>query len=337
MAGGLLMLLVPIAVIVGLAVWVRRSGGTRETGELSGLSAADGTRSRVSLLAEGIGYVGSILVLAGGAVAVGQRWDQFSDATRLAILAAAAVMFFVIGAFTRSSAEPALTRLTSVTWAISVAPFAGAIVVLSQMLDASDRTTFLVTATASTLYAVVLWALHRGAIQHAVMLAGVLVTAASIVNFSIHDARPWVYATTIWAIAVVWVALCWFRRIPPWWVGVSLGGLVALIAPSAMDNYPALYALGIGTAVVVMALSVLGRFTPGLAVGAVAMLGYVVGAVTHYFSGTIGVPLALAISGLAILVLGVVVARLLRHTAPGPHPRTGEARDVPPESRPKAA
>lgn len=324
---GFVSLLVMLAIVAGVVVWVRRARTQTPAG--AGHLQSGESRGRISLLTEAIGYIGAILVLAGGGAAIGQQWESFGTPARLATLGGATLAFLIIGAFTRSSAEPAFKRLTSVTWAISVAGFAGTAVVLNQFYDARAEVAFVTTATASTAYAVVLWALHSGAIQHAITFGGLLASAASILTWAIHDPSPWMIATPMWGIGVAWVALGWTRRISPWWMAVPLGLLVALIAPANMNVDPAVYTLGIGTAGAVMALSVLGRFTPGLAIGAVGMLGYVVGAVTHYFSDTIGVPAALAITGLLILVLGAVVARLLRITSrpgSGGAPGTAEER-----------
>lgn len=330
---GLGAILIALIVIVAVVLWVRRTQTRTEAAKGVEPRGTAEPRSRISLLTEAIGYIGAILVLAGGGAAIGQRWEDFGTPARLAILGCATLAFLAVGAFTRPSTEPAFKRLTSITWAISVAGFAGTAAVLNQYYDTRAEVAFVTTATASTAYAIVLWALHSGAIQHAVMFAGLLASSVSILTWAIHDPSPWITATTMWVIGVAWIALGWTRRISPWWMALPLGLLVALIAPANMNVDPAVYALGIGTAGAVMALSVVGRFTPGLAVGAVGMLGYVVGAVTHYFSDTIGVPAALAITGLLILVLGAVVARLLRITTRGARPGSGGAEGAAHEGR----
>jgi hypothetical protein len=91
---------------------------------------------------------------------------------------------------------------------------------------------------------------------------------------------------------------------------VPLGLVVALTAPATIGEPAALsFALGIGTAATVMALSVLAKFTPGLAMASLALLGYVIGAVTYYFGDTLGVPASLSIAGLLILALAAVATR----------------------------
>jgi hypothetical protein len=306
-----------VAAVVGIVLWVRHSGTEARTGEGTQGRGPEEGRSRVSLLTEAVGYVGTILVLTGGGVALGQRWTDFSKPTRLGILGAATLVFLAIGTLTRTSTEPAFKRLTSVTWAVSVGTFAGTAGVVNELQNTEPETAFLVIATSSTAYAMVLWGLNPRALQHAVMFAGLLFSAGSILVRVIHEPPTWVVPTAIWAIAVLWVSLGWTRRISPWWTAVPLGLLVALIAPAAIQNAPARFMLGIGTAASVMALGVAAKFTPGLAMGAVGLLGYVIGVVTYYFSDTAGVPLVLAITGLLVLVFAAVTARLSTFTRKG--------------------
>ncbi len=85
---------------------------------------------------------------------------------------------------------------------------------------------------------------------------------------------------------------------------------MALISPAAIDQPSGLrFGLGIATATTVMTLAVVAKFTPALAMGAVAELGYVIGAVAYYFGDTLGVPASLAIAGFLILVMAAAAAR----------------------------
>lgn len=311
MRGSLISLLVLVAVIGGIAIWVQRS--RPESGRVGAATAAgEAPPKRISLLTEAVGYVGTILVLAGASAAIGQRWDEVSTAWRLVILGAATLLFLGIGWLIRSSAEPAFQRLTGVTWAVSVAAFAGSAAVVNQFYDTSGETAFLTITTTSTGYAAVLWWVHQHAIQQAALFTGVLLSWASIVVFANPEQNmdtPLI-AVPLWAIGLTWAAGGWWRRLAPWFVAVPLGLLVALIAPAFIGEYNALrFSLGIATAATVMALGVVAKFTPGLAMASAALLGYVIGAVTYYFGDTLGVPASLTIAGLLILTLAAVATR----------------------------
>ena len=77
----------------------------------------------------------------------------------------------------------------------------------------------------------------------------------------------------------------------------------------------------IATAAAVMAASVPLRNVPLLALGALAMFGYVTSAAVRYLKQSLGYPSALAISGVLIIGLAVVSARLMRAAHP---PKPGQ-------------
>jgi hypothetical protein len=259
---------------------------------------------------EAIGYIGTILVLAGAFAFAQQHWADISEAGRLAILAVGTAVFLGIGAFVLSSTEPALRRLSAVTWAVSVGAFAGSAGMVNLLLDTSGKTPFLTIATSTAAYAVLLWLVHRHGVQQAVAFGAVCVGVASIVNFVVTDARGWMIAVPLWAMGIAWAAAGWWRRVAPWFVALPVGLLVALVAPATIEQPSGLrFGLGIATASIVMAFAVVEKFTPALTMGAVAELGFVIGAVTYYFGDTLGVPASLAIAGLLILLMAAAAAR----------------------------
>lgn len=306
-ASGILLLVV-VAIVGGIGLWARSRQGVSRPAVSS--TPVEPPVHHVPLLTEAVGYIGAILLIAGAVTAVGQRWDDIATPGRLALLGGAAVLFLGIGLLVRRGADPAFQRLTGVSWAVSVLAAAGTVGVGMDATDASDHTEFIVTSLAATGYAAILWLANRHAIQQAVLFIGVLYSAAAIVVNLVDEPANWMVALPIWAIGVGWAVAGWTRRLTPWFTAVPLGLLVALIAPSAMPHPSGLrYGLGIGTAAGVMAFGVLAKFVPGLAMSSVAMLGYVVGAVTFYFGDTLGVPASLAIAGLAILILATVAMR----------------------------
>ena len=306
MFGLVVPLLVVAAVIAGFAAWTRQ-----HQPDVTPHPMAEAAQPRrISLLMEAIGYIGTILVLAGAVAYAQQHWTDTSEAARLAILAVATVVFLGVGIFVRSSTEPALRRLAAVTWAVSVAAFAGAAGMVNLLLDTTGKTPFLTIATATAAYAVVLWVLHRHGVQQAVAFGAACVGVASIVNYVITDASGWMIVLPLWAMGVAWAAAGWLRRVDPWFVAFPLGLLVALIAPATFEQPSALrFGLGIATATAVMLFGVVLKLPPALAMGSVAELGFVIGAVTYYFGDTLGVPASLAIAGLLILVMAAAAAR----------------------------
>ncbi|HET7312282.1 MAG TPA: hypothetical protein VFJ17_13255 [Mycobacteriales bacterium] len=305
MIGSLFVLLVIGALVAGIATWTRQN----RPGLSGPKPVSEPEPRRISLLTEAIGYIGTILVLAGGFAFAQQHWRDLSEAGRLTLLVVAAAIFLGIGAFVLSSAEPALRRLAAVTWAVSVAAFAGAAGMVNMLLDTSGKTPFLTVATPTAAYAVLLWVLHRHGVQQAVAFGSSCVAVASIINYLVTDASAWMIAVPLWAIGMGWSAAGWWRRVDPWFVAVPLGLLVGLVAPATIDPSGLRFGLGIATATTVMTFAVAVKFAPALAMGAVAELGYVIGAVTFYFGDTLGVPASLSIAGLLILLMAAAAGR----------------------------
>ncbi|HET6815763.1 MAG TPA: hypothetical protein VFH66_00845 [Mycobacteriales bacterium] len=321
MIGILILILVVGGLVGGFAAWTRQN----RRGLPRPAAVGEAPPRRISLLMEAIGYIGTILVLAGGFAFAQQHWTDISEGGRLAILAVGTGIFLGIGAFVLSSTEPALRRLAAVTWAVSVGVLAGALGMVNLLLDTSGKTPFLTIATPTAAYAVVLWLVSRHGVQQAVAFAASCVAVASVVNYLIADASGWMIALPLWGMGIGWAAAGWWRRVDPWFVAVPLGLLVALGAPATMDPPSGLrFGLGIATATAVMTFAVLAKVTPALAMGAVAELGYVIGAVTFYFGDTLGVPASLSIAGLLILLMAAAAARWHWFTRRPPAPSTPE-------------
>ena len=77
-----------------------------------------------------------------------------------------------------------------------------------------------------------------------------------------------------------------------------------------------MYAIAIATAAAAMAASVPLRNVPLLALGALAMFSYVTTVAVRYLHESLGVPSALAVTGVLIIGLAVVSARLMRAVHP---------------------
>ena len=124
-------------------------------------------------------------------------------------------------------------------------------------------------------------------------------------------------ALPLWVFGLAWAELGWQRYVEPLWVTIPSGVILALIAPSfAAGHYGWMYAIGIATAAAAMAASVPLRNVPLLALGALAMFGYVTSVAARYLHQSLRVPSALAIIGVLIIGLAVVSARLMRAAHP---------------------
>jgi hypothetical protein len=305
-------LIIAAVIFAGFYYWARRRGLLAAGQETEGAPAA----RRVSLLTEAVAYIGSILILAGGIAAVGQRWHTFSDWAHVGVLAGAAVVFLLAGVIVRRVREPAIQRLVDVVWFLSVACVAGATgFAVREVYGNTPEVTVLAVGAAATAYAAALWLARRHALENLALFTGLIVLISGAI-LTINNSRPALaMAIALWGFGLIWAGLGWRRYAEPLWVAVPCGVILALLAPSlAVGEHGWVYAIGIGTAAAAMAASVPLRNTPLLALGTLAMFGYVTSAVIRYFHQSLGVPGALAITGVLILVLAAASARLMRAT-----------------------
>ena len=305
---------VAVALIFGgFYLWARRRG------LLVTERAPGGTPGprRISLLTEAVGYIGAVLVFAGAIAAVGQQWHHISDWGRVGVLAAIAAVFLLAGFLVRGIREPAIQRLADVMWFLSVAGAAGAAGFAAQASGISAAVTALAVGACITMYSAALWLARPHALENFALFTGLIVTTCSVI-FTIDNSPPALpFALALWGLGILWIGLGWRRYAEPLWVTVPSGVILALFAPSiAAGQYGWLYAVGIVTAAAAMTASVRLRNTPLLALGSLAMFGYVTSVVVQYFRESIGVPGALAITGVLILGLAVVTARLMRAAHP---------------------
>lgn len=184
------------------------------------------------------------------------------------------------------------------------------------------------------MYAAALWLVRRSALQNLALFAGLVITILGIADIitapggtgpapspaptPINLPTPLLaIALPLWVFGLAWAGLGWRRYVGPLWVTIPSGVILALIAPSlAAGGHGWMYVIGIGTAAAAMAASVPLRNTPLLALGALAMFGYLTSVAARYLHQSLGVPSALAITGVLIIGLAVVSARLMRAAHP---------------------
>jgi hypothetical protein len=330
---GLIVIMLAMAVVLGGSYsWARRRGllaAGHDEGEKQ-------PERRMSLLTEVVGYLGAILLLAGGVAAISRQWSHIGAWAHVGILAGAAAFFLLAGLSVRRVREPAIQRLTGVMWLLSVICTAGAAGYVTYDLifsfTAADNNAGAVTVLgvglATAAYAAVLWLIRRRALQAAAMFGGLITLICGVIATATVGRAPngasLAYALALWGFGLAWAVLGWRRRIEPMWAAMPLGIMLALIAPAlGTGRHGWLYVIAIITAGAAMAVSVPLRNTVLLGLGTVAMFGYVTGVVVRYFGQSLGVPAALSIAGALIIVLAVATARLMRAAQPGEPPAPG--------------
>jgi len=312
----------------GFYCWAQQRG-LLTTGQAA--EGQPGTR-RISLLTEAAAYAGVILLLVGGVTAISQRWNDITRGGQVGVFAVAAVFFLLAGIIVRRVREPAIQRLAGVAWFLSVVGVAGAVwLALYHVHWNTDAVTVLAVGAAVTVYAAALWLVRRSALQNLALFAGLVITIVGIAAVIAAPGGPGpapasapdlptpvlAVALPLWVFGLAWAGLGWRRYAGPLWVTIPAGVVLALIAPGfAAGGHGWVYVIGIATAAAAMAASVPLRNTALLALGALAMFGYLTAVAARYLHQSLGIPSALAITGVLIIGVAVVSARLMRAAHP---------------------
>jgi len=282
--------------------------------------AAPPTGRRVPIVAEILGYLGAILAIVGVMILVGRYWDRMAPWSRLTLLGVAAVALWGAGAALDEDADPALWRLRQFLWLLSAGALAGftgvlCVEVFAWFPQAVALTIGLVTAT----YGAVLWRLHDRPAQQITVVCGL---AATVVGALAWRNGAGAVGLGLWGLGVVWTALGLADLLPPQRVAVALGPALVLVGAgvtgaSWADVAPV---LGLASAAALLALGVTRRAFVVTGIGVIGIFVYLPWTAGHFFANTVGVPIILVASGVALLVVTLLLVRR-RGPVPGGQPR----------------
>jgi hypothetical protein len=287
-------------------------------------------RRRLPVAVEVIGYLGGSLVIIGAMQLAARFWEDLRVWGRLSLLAVVAAVLWAAGALVRERGEAALGRLRGFLWLLSsaaVASFAG--LLAAEVADLEVEWAVCLAGLAAAVHAGVLWRRQPRPLQQLACLAGLVTAAAAGLAAVNSDAG----GLAVWALGAVWVLAGWRRLLPPEPVALVLGAVVVLVGASMVADPWG----GVGPVLgLVSALGLLAGGSRGhrLVLGVIGVAGvgvFLPWTVAHFFAETIGVPMVILVSGLALLGLTMwLLGRQSRRAArPGParrgdDPRVGE-------------
>lgn len=263
--------------------------------------------------AEVLGYAGAALACAGIAIAIGQSWEDFGTAMRVASLAVPTVLVILAGLAVRKRPSPAFGRLASVLLGLGVGGVAGtAALVAVDVVEVGDELAVVLVGASMIPVAFALWRVHLHPLQQLALGASVVVFALGMLGWIGDEPPMWAFALTLWSIGVVWALGGLAHVLEPDRIALVAGAILAAFA--GIIGPPDTWFLGVAivTSLVLMGGSIPTGELALLGIGAVSLFFSVTSAVLDRFSDTLGVPVSLTLIGGLFIALAVGSTRIAR-------------------------
>jgi len=274
------------------------------------------------LLAEGLGYVGSALAVGAGYAITQNVWTDISTAGRLSLIAILAFAMFAAGWALRRREAPALQRLTDVLWLGTVAA-AGAFAGLfsSEVAGLDDDRIGVAVGVTAVVIGGVLWMIRHRSLELVALAAGVLITATAVTSLVAPDSSPFLLGSAIWILGAAFLAAGHFQLLPPHATAKVLGaaGLAFGSQVLAVDSSVPGSAIAVATAAALVVYAVNLRDNVMLAFGGIMVLVFTPQFVFAVFGESLGAPVALFATGVALVVIAISISKA-RSTGRDGHP-----------------
>lgn len=287
--------------------------GSDEADAIEAFEARRGASTRVGRGMEAVAYLGASLVLVALVILALEFWDRFEPWGQFGLSALVTVVLFTVGVILGRSEEPAVSRAQTFAWFLTVAGVLLTVqVAASEVLEISEQDSIIYVAAASLLAAVGLWWARSSVLQLVAMGATALFMV--IATLSRFEPIPdWAFGLSFAGLGGVWLLLTWGGLLEPVRTSYALGGIGTLLISFPMEEMPwPLFGLLVGLGL--MALSVRLNETVLLGLGVLGLFVYIPMTIFEWFGETLGVPVALLITGLILLVVVVGTVRLRKET-----------------------
>jgi len=274
---------------------------------------ADDQPRRSTLIAEVLGYLGGALAIVALWVFIAQFWGQLQIWAQLTLIGMLTVGFIAAGAWARAGSSDAVQRLASFLWFLAIAGVAGWFGVFSdQIVDVHNEVQTLWVTVPTFVVAAILWKALPKVLQVAALVAGVHAVALSALAQINPSPTEW-FGLVVWGIGVATMLLAWGGSLRPRGTSYGLGIVAILIGPSMaagmLETAWPLW-LGLLSAAVLLTVSVPLREVLLLIGGAGAVFVFLPQLIFTYFEQSLGVPVALFLSGVVLIGAALLIARL---------------------------
>ncbi len=295
-----------------LAGWV--ADGLIDAGQAARIQAApDGAAEprRRPLVVEGLGYLGAVLAVVAGFIALRELWPGLPASAGLAFASTSAAVLLLAGLSLRTAGNPAFGRLRSALWLASAASLAAAVglVTSPDFGNLSPMSSLLVTEAAFTAYAAVLWWRSRATLQHLAVFAGAAALTGTAIAQAWSGPANWLPGLGVWLLSLGWGIAVNRGYLAPSTAGYASAGIGLLVgAQLTMD---------LAAGQVLAVLTVAGLITAGIMLHRLLLLGLgAVGALVllpqtadRYLAGGAWAATAVFLAGMVMLGIALWLAR----------------------------
>ncbi len=269
------------------------------------------SQHRLPLVVEALGYLGAVLAVVAGLIALRQWWPAVSPGTGLAFAGVAAAALLLAGIKLRVHDHPAFGRLRSVLWLASAASFAAFAGLITGPwfwnLDPASRP--LVAEAAATAYAALLWWRSRVTLQHIAMFAGTAALTGTAIAQIWPGSLPWRPGLGLWVLSLLWGVAVHRGYLVPRTAGYVAAGIGLLVGAQLTMDLPAGQVLAVVTVAGLLAAGVALRRVPLLGLGALGAIAIVPQVATRYLPNGAGAATAVFAVGLVLLCVALWLAR----------------------------
>jgi hypothetical protein len=270
----------------------------------------------VSLVAEGLGYLGGVIVVVGLGLVLGISWQNITPAGKIAIAGAVWLILTLAGALIPARRLGATgARLRGVLWTGASVAIAAGLGLIGDQQRWDPDLLMLVASGGAVAMSASAWAVSRHVLQQLSTVASLSFAGWSGATMITNPTDPTWPGLAVWGVGVVWFVLSLLDVVPRRSGGV-FGSIGATIGGLFMISEDWGYAFALGTVIALVAVAVIRRELGVLGVGSVGTLIALPIAVDHYFPGVLPAALALVVGGLALVTIAVFTARRRRTTAP---------------------
>lgn len=274
--------------------------------------------SRVPLLVEAVGYVGALLAFVAAGLVVAPYWPDWPLGVRIGITAVGALGFWFAG-MSVPEASGSAKRLRALLWVLSTgtaAYFSG--LVTAEGMDLRSELVVLTIGVGVAGESFAMWRREERPAQHLTTVVGLAMVAGSSAALVWSSQGP--VGVAIWLVGAAWLLLTWRAWVPQQLEGYALGAAATLIGSLVVgggwgDAGPV---VGLATALALGGLGIVLREALLSGFGLAGLVVFLPATLTRFFADTLGVPLVLLVTGVALVGYALGVFRHQGHGGPPP-------------------